>query len=712
MALVLQSRPVTTGTRLLTAYERAHRLVHAYGSDTLAYFALRDDKRYFFSSDGEAMIAYARLGHYALVSGDPVGRPESIDLVISEFLRMCRRRGWRSAFLAVRESETVRYTTLGLRTFYLGEEAVIDCAAFTLDGKRNKSMRQSVQRVARTHRFEMMAESDASTELVAQLNEVSRRWRGKAPERGFTMALGQAIEGVNPEYQLCVAFDEHGVPGGFLRLVPLFGGERGMTLDMMRHDPEAPNGMTEFLVANAVFTLCDRGSRQLSMNFAVMARLFAPDADLTRRQRLLKAVVSLANPYFQIKSLHDFTRRFRPIWRPRVIVYDGALPWIAILYSGLEGHLALPLIGRFFVPPRFDHDRDSVRTGAPDPAPAPASFAAATLGGPGRLFDVADEAVQVLKPHDVRAVAVDVEAGIGDAPGDELGVGCGDETVLAAVGDERRHIDALESGEDTGIGGEGPFGVVLTPVDRLREHERVARADLDDIQHLLHIRVPLGGAGGREGQVEELVEVARAEGGIGGGIGLHAGRPAGGGPREHQRARLAPVAGGEGEGDLATGGPPDDRRARDAERVDERRQVVRHLPDRERCGGGVGAVPDAAQVVGRDLVMRRQPAGKLGAPHRHGGALPDDQDHGRAAPDLAVADRDAVGLHLSHRAEEGEVSAGLGAGDLVTDHGNGSGRVRAAVLGRGQVGGARVDRAGGARRRDEGQEGDNRSQTW
>ena len=57
---------------------RAHDLVRAWGDDTLAYFSLRGDKRYFFSSDGEAMIAYAYIRGYALVSGDPIGRPGSM----------------------------------------------------------------------------------------------------------------------------------------------------------------------------------------------------------------------------------------------------------------------------------------------------------------------------------------------------------------------------------------------------------------------------------------------------------------------------------------------------------------------------------------------------------------------------------------------------------------------------------------------------------
>jgi lysylphosphatidylglycerol synthetase-like protein (DUF2156 family) len=359
IALVLAMRPILAAPRGPTDWNHANRLVHAYGDDTLAYFALRHDKSYFFSSDGEAVIAYAYIGRHALVSGDPIGRPESTDLVIHEFVEMCRRHGWGYAFLAVREGERDRYARVGLRSTYLGDEAVIDCRTFKLEGRRNKSMRQSVHRVARTYRFEMLAESDASPELVRQLNELSDRWRGKAPERGFTMSLSQAVEGENPEYQLCVALDEHGVPGGFLRLVPVFGDEPGMTLDMMRRDPESPNGMTEFLVAQSVFALRDAGVVRLSMNFAVLGRLFSKDLHFSVGQRVLKGLVSLANPFFQIKSLHDFNRRFRPSWQPRVIAYQDqrSLPQIALLYGGVEGFLALPVVGRLFVPRRFDDVR-------------------------------------------------------------------------------------------------------------------------------------------------------------------------------------------------------------------------------------------------------------------------------------------------------------------------------------------------------------------
>ena len=71
----------------------AEHLVRAYGWDTLAYFSLRDDKSFFFCSDGEAMIAYTYMGGYGLASGDPIGRPESIALVVDEFLEYCYGAG-------------------------------------------------------------------------------------------------------------------------------------------------------------------------------------------------------------------------------------------------------------------------------------------------------------------------------------------------------------------------------------------------------------------------------------------------------------------------------------------------------------------------------------------------------------------------------------------------------------------------------------------
>jgi lysyl-tRNA synthetase len=353
--LILLFRPLA-GRRPHTEsdWDHANRLVHTYGWDTLAYFSLRDDKSFFFSSDGEAVLAYTYLGGYALVSADPVGARESVVQVLDEFLAMCADRAWNPAFLAVREASMPLYASRGFTAFYLGDEAILDCARFTLSGSSRKSLRAAVRRVGRGHTFQMITESNAPPRLVEQLNAISEKWRGKSPERGFTMSLSQDVvgAGANPEFLLCVALDEHGVPGGFLRVVPAYGPSFGYTLDLMRHDPGAPNGMTEFLIASTATALGQRGVRRLSMNFAMWGRLFADDIPFTRAQRTARWAVGVLNPFFQIKSLHDFNAKFDPEWMPRVLAYRRAvdLPRVGLLYAGAEGFLALPGVGELLVP--------------------------------------------------------------------------------------------------------------------------------------------------------------------------------------------------------------------------------------------------------------------------------------------------------------------------------------------------------------------------
>ena len=65
--------------------------------------------------------------------------------------------------------------------------------------------------------------------------------------------------GSNPEFRLCVALDEDGKPGGFLRIVPVYGDAPGYTLDLMRRDPDTPNGMTEFLLTRTLMQLDELG---------------------------------------------------------------------------------------------------------------------------------------------------------------------------------------------------------------------------------------------------------------------------------------------------------------------------------------------------------------------------------------------------------------------------------------------------------------------
>lgn len=351
----------------------AIEIVKEHSSDSLDYFALRDDKLFFVSSDRRALIAYTYVARQALVSGDPIGDPRSLPLVVDEFLEMCRERAWGVSFLAVREADRDLYVSRGLHTVYLGDEAVVDVRGFSLAGKKWKSVRQSSGRIERTYRYEWIAETEISVEMLDMLNDISRRWRGKKPERGFTMTLSQDVEGTNPDFRLCIAIDEQGRPGGFLRVVPIYGDRNGYTLDIMRRDPQTPNGMTEFLLTRTIMKLDELGCQRFSMNFAAWGRFFEDDVDYTFTQRLAKIVLNVMSPFYQIKSLKEFNQRLYPEWIPRCIAYEGfrSLPRVALLYSAAEGFLTLPVVGKYLLPHTVLHPGHPVIGGSTDARSAP-----------------------------------------------------------------------------------------------------------------------------------------------------------------------------------------------------------------------------------------------------------------------------------------------------------------------------------------------------
>lgn len=345
----LIARPAHSGTDL----DHAHRLVREYGTDTLSYFALRPDKSLFFASDGEAMLAYAYLGGYGLVSGDPVGRPESIELVLDEFRAFCEERAWGLAVLAGREAYKEMYAARGLNAYYLGDEAVVDVAAFSLEGRRIRKTRQSVNRMdKRGYSFELVADTDVSETLRGHLESLSAADRGKEPERGFTMALGGNVTVGDPECLVALARDSEHVPAGFLHLVPVHGDRPGYSLNLMRHAPGAPNGLTEYLVCMALVALKERGARRLSLNFAMWARLLEEDADLDLFERFQRLIVRRLNPYFQIESLKRFNEKFFPDWVPRCIYYDDRanLLRIGLLYAEVEAFVRVPFLRRTLAP--------------------------------------------------------------------------------------------------------------------------------------------------------------------------------------------------------------------------------------------------------------------------------------------------------------------------------------------------------------------------
>ena len=184
----------------------AGALVRSHGSDTLAYFKLRHDQHYLFGADRRAFLGYRVEAGVLLVSGDPVGPAEALPDLLRELHAFASQRGLRVAALGVGRRLLPLWQDLGLRSFYLGEEAMVDTARFSLDGRAIRKVRQSVSRLEKQGYTACLRKlSDLSDDDLGELAAVSHGWRQGKPERGFAMSLDGLRQTITATAWLCSA---------------------------------------------------------------------------------------------------------------------------------------------------------------------------------------------------------------------------------------------------------------------------------------------------------------------------------------------------------------------------------------------------------------------------------------------------------------------------------------------------------------------------
>ncbi|MFF5563307.1 bifunctional lysylphosphatidylglycerol synthetase/lysine--tRNA ligase LysX [Streptomyces sp. NPDC012623] len=325
---------------------RIRALLRAYGAqDSLGYFATRRDKAVVFSPSGKAAVTYRVETGVCLASGDPVGDREAWAPAIETWLGLARRYAWAPAVMGASEAGATAYARAGLGAIQLGDEAILRTDRFDLAGRETRVVRQAVNRVRRAGATTRIRRHSALTEEeMAEVVDRADAWRGTETERGFSMALDRLGDPSDGDCLLVEAIDAEGRLIALLSFVP-WGGD-GISLDLMRRDRAAPNGVMEFMVAE----LCGRaprlGVRRISLNFAVFRSAFEEGARIGAGPvlRLWRGLLLFFSRWWQLEAMYRSNVKYRPQWFPRFLCFAdaGSLARVALASGIVEGFVPVP----------------------------------------------------------------------------------------------------------------------------------------------------------------------------------------------------------------------------------------------------------------------------------------------------------------------------------------------------------------------------------
>jgi phosphatidylglycerol lysyltransferase len=307
-----------------------------YGKNSISYFALSEEKSYFFSASRKVVIAYVLEGNVAVVAGDPIGPESELAGAIHEFKAFCSLQDWTIVFWQVRNDLIDLYHSFGLHLLKIGEDAVIHTQTFTLKGGAMANVRSSAKRAEKEGlRVVFYRGQVQDVEQLEQMERISQKWVAQkgGSEMGFSMGQFNSIG--DPEHITALAIDNQNLVHAFVTFIPIYG-RKGWGLDLMRRAERCAPGTMELLLTRSIEYMKSCGAEMVSLGLAPLSNANNEDASL-----LDSSIDVLTHRFGNLKdsqSLFNFKKKFQPTWESRYLVYSHTLTLPKVGWALYKAH--------------------------------------------------------------------------------------------------------------------------------------------------------------------------------------------------------------------------------------------------------------------------------------------------------------------------------------------------------------------------------------
>ncbi len=330
-------RPVAK-TLLPNEEERRAVAFHTriFGKNSISYFALSEEKSYFFSASRKVVIAYVLEGTVAVVAGDPIGPESELAEALQEFKAFCSQQDWTIVFWQVRNDLVDLYHRFGMHLIKIGEDAVINTETFTLKGGTMANVRTSAKRAEKEGLQVVYYHGHVQdVEQLVQMERISQKWvtQKGGSEMGFSM--GQFNSAGDPEQITALAIDNQNLIHAFVTFIPIYG-RKGWGLDLMRRAERCAPGTMELLLSRSIEFLKSRGAEMVSLGLAPLSNANGEDASL-----LDSSIDVLTHRFGNLKdsqSLFNFKKKFQPTWESRYLVFSHTLTLPKVGWALYKAH--------------------------------------------------------------------------------------------------------------------------------------------------------------------------------------------------------------------------------------------------------------------------------------------------------------------------------------------------------------------------------------
>lgn len=284
----------------------AGNLVRKYSANSVAYFSLSGDKKYFFFN--HCLVAYKTAGDTAVVLGDILGPDPEIPETFNEFIKFISQKGLTPVFFNASESMALLIQNTGWKIIPIGLEAIIDTMLFDISRPELKSIRYSANKVDKLGaEYKWFSAKDIPWEVLKDIDILYREWIGKKRTPQLKFSQNYYPLPVDENVKVLAMYSPQKSLWAALSFLPYQNGE-SYSLDLMIRNKNTPYGAVAAGIVQAIYYMKERGVKRINLGLAPLASVDLPKF-LSRR----------LNTIYKHRSLFEFKKQFEPIWNKKYI---------------------------------------------------------------------------------------------------------------------------------------------------------------------------------------------------------------------------------------------------------------------------------------------------------------------------------------------------------------------------------------------------------
>ena len=302
---------------------------------TEAHLALMGDKYFLFNEQRSAFVMFDVQRSSWIALGDPVGPPEEHIGLLWDYHEMVDLHGGRTVFHHILASHLPNYLQLGMTPLKLGDLARVRLETFSYSGGHSKDQRKARNRYEREgFHFEVIPQENVS-EHLPRLRVISDEWlrEKNTPEKRFS--IGFFTDEYMARFPMAVVVKDGEIYAfaNVLETAPKIE----VSVDLMRHVTEIPNGIMDYLFSELLLWGKEQGYQHFSFGMAPLTGLEShPLAPLWNR--VGNTLFSHGEHFFNFAGLRRFKSKFNPEWEPLYLMCprNKSVPKILLDFAALN----------------------------------------------------------------------------------------------------------------------------------------------------------------------------------------------------------------------------------------------------------------------------------------------------------------------------------------------------------------------------------------